>query len=561
MNKNKTKDFFFKILLLILSSLLFMLANPNFIVKEGIGVLGFIIYLPVFILIKKSNLKSVWLYGALYGAISYALYGYWLQSFHPLGLIIAVVAYTLILAFVFLGLKIIDLLFKKNAWIVQWLFICCYEYIKTLGFAGFNYGVTAYTQWKFTYLIQICDIFGVFVFNSFVIFPSAFIFGFFNNTKQKNKLLNNLEIEDKKITSNTAEFVLKQNKLALNSRKIPVICASIWLGLFSLFLAYGIIDINKKNKCSYITVAAIQNNESPWENSIEEYYKNIRNLMDLSTEAMQINPEIKLIVWPETSVVPSIMYNYYYNKENVRYKIVDNLLNYMNSTGNNFVIGNAHQVMNNNTGVLEKYNCAFFFEAGKNIIPPEPGIYAKMKLVPFSEEFPYDMQFPRLYKLLLNGDKYMWEKGKEYKIFQIDDLKFSTPICFEDTFDYICRNMVLKGSRCFVNLSNDSWSNSVSCQNQHLAMAVFRSVENRVPAVRSTSSGKTCIINENGVIEKQLPDFCISSLIGKIPVYTDDYKISFFTKTGNIFINIEIVLLLLILIIQIIKVIIKKYSK
>ena len=165
--------------------------------------------------------------------------------------------------------------------------------------------------------------------------------------------------------------------------------------------------------------------------------------------------------------------------------------------------------------------------------------------------------FPLLYVKLLNGNSHMWEKGDEYTVFDYRGLKFSTPICFEDTFSTICRQMVLNGSRCFFNLSNDSWSNSLPCQRQHLSMAVFRSVENRVPSVRSTASGVTCIINQNGKVEKSAPEFCQAYVIGKIPVITDGQP-TLYTKTGDIAGMGAAGLALLILIIQSITVIIKK---
>ena len=127
----------------------------------------------------------------------------------------------------------------------------------------------------------------------------------------------------------------------------------------------------------------------------------------------------------------------------------------------------------------------------------------------------------------------MWEKGDEYTVFDYRGLRFSTPICFEDTFSSICRQMVMNGSRCFFNLSNDSWSKSIACQRQHLSMAVFRCVENRVPAVRSTASGVTCIINQYGLIEKRAPEFCQAYVIGKVPLVSEDNK-TLFTRTGDV---------------------------
>ena len=95
--------------------------------------------------------------------------------------------------------------------------------------------------------------------------------------------------------------------------------------------------------------------------------------------------------------------------------------------------------------------------------------------------------------------------------------------------------MYLNGARCFVNLSNDSWSKSEACQYQHLAHAVFRSVENRVPSVRSTASGQSCIINQFGQIEKMAPSFCETYVVGEVPVFSSQRKPTVYTQYGDIF--------------------------
>ena len=99
------------------------------------------------------------------------------------------------MAVLFLLLKVIDKLFVKNAWIVQALLICSYEYVKTLGFLGFSYGVSAYTQWRNTYFIQICDLIGVFGLNFFIIFPSSFIYSFIDKSGMRSHLLNTEHFE------------------------------------------------------------------------------------------------------------------------------------------------------------------------------------------------------------------------------------------------------------------------------------------------------------------------------------------------------------------------------
>ncbi len=518
-----------RIFLLIIACLLFWLARPNIFFENGFSILAWFSYFPLLYLIKKCRLGESLIFGALYGAIAYGLTGYWLQSFHPLGLIILCIGYTIICALLFLVLKWADIICIKNGWLLQFFCICAYEYLKTLGFFGISYGVTAYTQWKFINLIQITSLVGVFGLNLIVIFPSAFLFSFVYKKQEKNRLLNSVDSTRK---SHISAYVKKEQALAVTSLKLTYFCGAVWSLLFLSSITYGYLSIHKNNNKNYVTVAAIQNNESPWKNGIEEYSKNVKNLIQLTEEAQALSNEIDFIIWPETAVAPSIIYNYDYGTDVRRFMLVSQLLNFFDENNAVFITGNAHQVDFKGTDKIQ-YNSALVFESGKNVHPPEPGIYSKIKLVPFTESFPMKHVFPLLYVKLLNGNTHMWEKGDEYTVFNYRGLKFSTPICFEDTFSTICRKMVLNGSRCFFNLSNDSWSNSIPCQRQHLAMAVFRCVENKVPAVRSTASGVTCIINTNGVIEKAAPEFCQAYIIGKVPLISEN-KLTLFTRMGDV---------------------------
>ena len=512
-------------LLVLIAAILFFISNPNPIFHNGLGFLGFFIYLPILLCVHRANLKNIFIDGGLYGALSYGIYAYWLFAYEPLGLLIVCVCYFFIMMTVFAGLKVIDVLFEKNGWIVQLFFICGYEYLKTLGFFGMGYGVTAYTQWKFLQLIQISQIVGVFGLNLIVIFPSAFLYC--------------LMIKDCVRGKNT------------------YIVGSIWCILFLLSIFYGNQKIKHTHFDNYVKIAAIQNNEDPRKNGISEYTKNVRQLISLSDEALELNPDIDIIVWPETAVTPSIIYQYYSRKDARRFDLISYLLKYIDSKDAVFVIGNSHEV-DTKKAFRDRYNSAFVFEPKANVIPPNPEIYSKIHLVPFSEDFPMKKYFPTLYEKFLNGEPQMWEKGTKYKVFTKKGLSFSTPICFEDTFSEGCRQMVLNGSRCFLNLSNDSWSKSIACQKQHLAMAVFRSVENRVPSVRSTSSGQTCVIDVNGKIIVEIPAFCCLYTSALVPIIDSCYKATLFTKFGDIAGIFEVLLTVVILIIQLIRTIIKK---
>ncbi len=555
-DRSRSGGVFQKIILLIISTILFWLSNPNIFFEEGLGWLAFFNYLPLLLLVKKSKISEAALYGALFGLTAYGLYGYWLQSFHPLGLIIVCIAYLLICLILFIVLKWAELVCEKNGWLLQFLIICGYEYIKTLGYFGISYGVTAYTQWKFLPLIQIASLTGVFGLNLLVIFPSVFFFSLITKKLEKKRLLEHVDFSRK---SHISAYVKKERGLAITSLKLTYCSGLLWLILFSASMLYGFKSLKHNTYEKYVRVAAIQNNESPWKNGIEEYSRNVKNLIQLTEEAQSLSTDIDFVVWPETAVVPSIIYNYDYGTDLQRFMLISQLLNFIDENNVVFVIGNSHTVDLKGSDLLH-YNSALVFESGKNVHPPEPGIYSKMKLVPFTESFPLKHTFPSFYIRLLNGSPHMWEKGDEYTVFNYRGLKFSTPICFEDTFSTICRKMVLNGARCFMNLSNDSWSKSRACQKQHLAMAVFRSIENGVPSVRSSASGVSCIISPNGRIEKAAPEFCRAFVIGNLPVIPEE-NTTLFTKTGDLAGMLEAGLAALILIIQTIVVIIKKINK
>jgi apolipoprotein N-acyltransferase len=115
-------------------------------------------------------------------------------------------------------------------------------------------------------------------------------------------------------------------------------------------------------------------------------------------------------------------------------------------------------------------------------------------------------------------------------VFKGPSFTFSTPICFEDTFGDLSRTFVKGGADVLVNLSNDAWSKSLPCQNQHLSMAVFRAVENRRSMVRSTASGQTCGIDPSGRIISMAPPFAEAWLTVAIPVVKEH---TVYTRYGD----------------------------
>ncbi|MDR1107970.1 MAG: apolipoprotein N-acyltransferase, partial [Spirochaetaceae bacterium] len=277
-------------------------------------------------------------------------------------------------------------------------------------------------------------------------------------------------------------------------------------------------------------IALVQHNTDPWRGDMEDYRQNFRVLRRLSQEALAADPQPELVVWSETAFVPRIYWHETYRDDQESYALVKELVDYLKGQEVPFVIGNddARREVNSN-GLWERvdYNAVMLFNRGEI-----SALYRKLHLVPFTENFPYEKQLPWVYNALINADTHFWKKGKEAVVFSINGLKFSSPICFEDSFGYLSRDFVKNGAEFIVNLSNDAWSKSLPAQMQHLSMAVFRAVENRRSMVRSTASGQTCGIDPNGRILAMAEPFTETQLTLEIPLVKPD---SLYTKFGDFF--------------------------
>ncbi len=507
-------------LLLTLAAVLFALSHPNILIVEGIPFFAYIAIAPLFILARSVKFATSWLYGLLYGTMSYGIFVLWLADYHPLGLPVISVLYGFQCMLLLPVLKMAWVLCGKYGWLSQWLVWCAYDYLKTTGFAGFSYGNMGYTHWQVLPLLQFAAIGGVWALGALITFPSAWISNvvqpFFDTNLAQSGTISKWDC-------------IKQRCRAHKRSGI------IWLSLFIVIFISGIIVQKDYSDYDTKTVALIQANTDPWKGGANAYSRDLTILKRLTNQALDENDEIDFVVWSETAFVPSIRMHYQYREDRVRLGLVNDLLQFIDEKDVPFVIGNGDTVRGyNKSGEFTTLsnNAAFLFRPGENVIPPNPEIYNKMHLVPFTEHFPFEEQFPAVHQALLDNDTHFWEQGTEANLFTIDGVSFGTPICFEDTFGYVGRRFARNGAQAIVNLTNDSWSHSTVAQYQHLSMAVFRSVENRIPSVRATASGQTAVIDPNGLVTAMAPEFEEAYLVADFPIVEAGVK-TVYTMWGD----------------------------
>jgi apolipoprotein N-acyltransferase len=202
----------------------------------------------------------------------------------------------------------------------------------------------------------------------------------------------------------------------------------------------------------------------------------------------------ELIVWPESSypyALPRGRFPHDYpsgNPRQVRRGFDASLLYGAVSV----TVGMPH-------GPAEKYpyNTAFMMDASGNVT----GTYDKVFLMLFGEYIPYYDTIPWFTKLFPEASNF--NRGDTPASFPLRlrdgrEFKLGPLICYEDILPGFTRRVAALGPNAFVNITNDAWFGRTAEPYQHLALAVFRSVEHRLEMVRAVNTGVSAHIDAAG---------------------------------------------------------------
>lgn len=513
-----------EVLVLLASAFLLSIAFPGFMSANGIGFLALLALIPVFAVIRNTTWSLVWLYGFFFGFAYYIFFNYWLKGFHALAILLVPIIKGGEMVFLFLALKAADSFFKKHSYLLQAAIWVAYAYLSESWFAGYPYGNIAYALYRYRILIQFIDITGIWGLIFLMVLPQAFL-GSYLRDLAYNK-------------APSFKSYIKSNVIYISLYALFVILALIYGGV-------KLKEWNNKESDRTWRVATVQHNHDSWKGGYNTYLKNFNNLRRYSIEAIEQDPDI--LVWSETAFVPSVSWHTTYSAEGTDWqdiaKLTEDFVDFATSLNVPLLTGNPKGVIKDESlppyledGTQNRvdYNTVILFKDGK--IEKE---YKKQHLVPFTEHFPYEKTMPLLYKILKANDYNWWEKGDESVVFDLDGVKFSTPICFEDVFGYLSAEFVKAGADVIVNMTNDNWSKKVSAELQHAAIGTYRSIETRKATIRGTNSGITCLITPTGKMEDIMEPFTMGSHLYEVPVYQSE-KNTFYVEHIDLFAHIAI---------------------
>ena len=221
------------------------------------------------------------------------------------------------------------------------------------------------------------------------------------------------------------------------------------------------------------------------------------------------------MIWPETAVPDFI------RSSAESYDLVARLA----MRGTPLLVGTMDFTASD-TGI-RYYNSSILFDTNGN----EIGKYDKQHLVPFGEYVP----FPGLMRKFTPVEVDFGQGSGSTLLPLNGEDSFSVLICFEDAVPPLAVNAIRAGARWLVNQTNDAWFDPSAQSEQHLAHAVFRCVENRVPMARCCNTGVTCFIDAFGSVKRGIDVRTAGFTAGVIHPRPVGAELTFYTRYGDLF--------------------------
>lgn len=422
---------------------------------------------------------------------------YWVAQVTPPGMLTATVVVALYYAFV---LFVINRLYawKRILGIIGAPLIWAgMEYFRTLTQFAFPWSDLGYSQSYYLYILQSVSVISVHGLSLLIVSVNVLIW----------------QILDKR-------------------NRIPTRITCFWsaLGVVLALIAYGWVVLPPIPIPGKYPVTILQGSvplEEKWQDGNEDYSFNLYDALAREVVHTEGTKKPELFVWPETSAPSYLSHDY-------RHRVM--IGNTARATGAHHLVGalGASKV----DGFTRHYNSCYLFSPDGNMLER----YDKVKLVPFTEQVPYQDHLPFLRREVLT--KYLtfietynvqwwsdFRPGDSAKLFHIGDESFGVLICFESTFPEYCRKMIRDGAQFIVGITNDTWFGKSVGIHMHSRIFVTRAVENRCWAVRAANSGLSYIVDGYGRIREDIPIYQTTTLTGGVNLLQ---HYSIFTRYGDV---------------------------
>lgn len=356
------------------------------------------------------------------------------------------------------------------------------EFLRGWLLTGFPWALIGYSQQNFSLAIQSADVTGVYGVGLMVIAVNAMI-----------------------------ALLIEQPRRRLTQ----VALLGVVMLLCSHF-GYGVWRTNQLSdeRSQQLRVALIQGNfeqSQKWDPALQQI--TVDRYLSLSDQALASNPDI--YIWPEAATP------FFLQDPSPLSAQVHEL---SQRTGVPLLVGSpAYEVAP--SGDYQYLNSAFLI--GADGISRERS--DKVHLVPFGEYVPLGKLLSFIDKLVVGvGD---FTPGTLQPL-TLGEHHLGVLVCYEVIFPHLARKHVQLGSDLLVNVTNDAWFGRSSAPYQHLAMARFRAIENRIWLARAANTGISALIAPSGAVSLSGPIFEALQMTGTVGLGAVP---TFYTRYGDLF--------------------------
>jgi apolipoprotein N-acyltransferase len=476
------------LLLAALSGVLLALSFP----LPGLSFLAWVALIPLLAVCRGASPREAGRWGFVTGIIAFGGIVYWVNivmtTYGRLPLPVSLVLYLLLTAYLALYPAAFAWLVARGAAVripvvvaapVAWTAL---EFLRAHLLTGFPWACLGHSQYRILPLIQVADLTGVYGLSFLLVIANVVLWGVVRST-------------------------LEQGPFPLRGMLVLFLVVGGVVG-------YGGLKLTSSGEGEPLRVALLQGNipqDVKWDPAFQE--STIAIYERLTREAAAGGA--RLVVWPE-SAAP-----FYLQDDRLRAERIQSLARNLKAA---MVVGSPAYEMG--AGTVRYFNSAFLVDDGGAIA----GRSDKVHLVPFGEYVPLGRLFPFVSKMVVGiGD---FSPGRGTIPLAGGPTPLGVLICFEGIFPEIGRGYVAAGARLLVSITNDAWFGRSSAPHQHLAMTVFRAVENRVPLVRAANTGISAIIDSRGHIRGMTTLFTEGQLGGEVRISNEG---SFYTRHGDLF--------------------------
>ena len=267
-----------------------------------------------------------------------------------------------------------------------------------------------------------------------------------------------------------------------NGRLVPAAVAVI---LAVAVPIYGAVRIRQLDRAAggwaHLRGAAIQPNvpqDIKWDDAKE---REILGRLALLTErAMEESPGV--VVWPESAVPGYLRY------DPEQHFLVTSLATRIGvpiftGTVDADTLAGASGARAEDYRI---YNGAYMVRPDAGV---EPRRYAKRRLVPVAERVPFLPDLATGLFEKISSWTGQFAPGETWTTWDVDGFRLGALICYESVFPDVSRSLVREGADVLLNITNDAWFGPTAAPHQHAAHLALRSVEHRVPFLRSANTG------------------------------------------------------------------------